>query len=74
MIFVLLSPLKVNALDVNAKAYILVNAETLGVIAGNNYNKKLPIASTTKSMTALILAEQNTPQKNNKSNHRNGYG
>lgn len=61
--FVLLFPLKVNALDVNAKAYILVNAETLGVIAGNNYNEKLPMASTTKIMTALILAEHNTPQK-----------
>ena len=61
--FVLLFPLNVNALDVNAKAYILVNAETLGVIAGNNYNEKLPMASTTKIMTALILAEQQSPQK-----------
>ena len=53
----------VNAATVSAKAYIVVNAETMGVISGENYNKRLPMASTTKIMTALILAEQNTPQR-----------
>lgn len=59
----LVFPLNAEAIETNAKAYVLVNAETMGIVFGKNYNKKLPIASTTKIMTALILAEQNTPQK-----------
>lgn len=61
--FILCSGLTVNSNAVSAKAYILVNADTLGVITGENYNIKLPMASTTKIMTALILAEQNTPNR-----------
>lgn len=49
--------------SVNASGYILINADTFEVLAGDNIHKKLSMASTTKIMTALILAEQNTPEK-----------
>lgn len=62
-LLVLISPFKAKALETSAKAYILVNAETLGILVGENYNIKLPMASTTKIMTALILAEQKNLQK-----------
>ncbi|MBQ1183184.1 MAG: serine hydrolase, partial [Clostridia bacterium] len=49
--------------SVSASGYILINADTFEVLAGENVHKKLSMASTTKIMTALILAEQNTPEK-----------
>lgn len=48
---------------VSAKAYILINAETGSVIEQSNSDMRLPMASTTKIMTAWLLAEQNTPDK-----------
>jgi D-alanyl-D-alanine carboxypeptidase/D-alanyl-D-alanine carboxypeptidase (penicillin-binding protein 5/6) len=48
---------------VNASGYVLINADTFEVLAGDNIHKKLSMASTTKIMTALILVEQNTPEK-----------
>ncbi len=53
----------VSAIETSAKAYVLLNADTLDVIAAGNAHKRLPMASTTKIMTALILAELNTPDK-----------
>ncbi len=53
----------VECYTVNASGYVLINADTLEVLAGDNIHKKLSMASTTKIMTALILAEQNTPEK-----------
>ncbi len=53
----------VECYSVNASGYILINADTFEVLAGDNIHKKLSMASTTKIMTALILAEQNTPEK-----------
>ncbi len=52
-----------KAKAISAKAYIAINADTGGVILGENINLKLSMASTTKIMTSLILAEQNTPDK-----------
>lgn len=49
--------------SVNASGYVLINADTFEVLAGDNIHKKLSMASTTKIMTALIVAEQNTPEK-----------
>lgn len=43
---------------VNAKSYVLIDALTGKVIVGSNEHKQLPIASTTKIMTALITLEQ----------------
>lgn len=44
--------------SVSARAAIIINAATGSVIAEHNARVKLPMASTTKIMTALILAEQ----------------
>ncbi len=62
-IFILTNCLNLRVKGVSAKAYVLINADTLGVIKAQNHNLKLSMASTTKIMTALILAEQNTPNK-----------
>ncbi len=45
------------ALSVSAKAAVLMNAQTAAVIYSRNPDVKLPMASTTKIMTALILTE-----------------
>lgn len=52
-------PLRVEGLEseISAPSAIVVNGETGEVIFGKNINKKLPMASTTKIMTALILCE-----------------
>lgn len=52
-----------TAPDVNAGGFVLINADTLEVLHSGNAHKRLPMASTTKIMTALLLAEQNTPDK-----------
>lgn len=52
-----------KALQTSAKSSILINADTLGVLYSDNAEIQLPMASTTKIMTALILAEQNTPDR-----------
>lgn len=52
-----------DALETSAKAAILINASTGSVLYSKNSDIRLPMASTTKIMTALILAEQNTPDK-----------
>lgn len=43
---------------ITAKAYVLIEASTGKIIVGSNEQNKLPIASTTKIMTALITLEQ----------------
>jgi D-alanyl-D-alanine carboxypeptidase/D-alanyl-D-alanine carboxypeptidase (penicillin-binding protein 5/6) len=47
----------------SAQGMVLINADTLEVLASHNADKKLPMASTTKIMTALLLAEEGTPEK-----------
>lgn len=51
------------ALENSATSAILINADTGSVIFEKNAEERRPMASTTKIMTALILAEQNTPDK-----------
>ncbi len=53
----------VSATGISAKSYCLLNADTFEVIDAKNAHQRLPMASTTKLMTALLLAEQNTPEK-----------
>ena len=48
---------------VSARSAVLINGTTGEVIYGKNQSEQLPMASTTKIMTALLLAEENTPQK-----------
>ncbi len=45
-------------LNVSAKAAVVMCLDTKEIIFGKNFSKKLPMASTTKIMTALILSEQ----------------
>ncbi|MDD4699362.1 MAG: D-alanyl-D-alanine carboxypeptidase [Oscillospiraceae bacterium] len=52
-----------DGLSVSAQAAILINADTGEAIYEKNAHLKLSMASTTKIMTALLLAEQNTPEK-----------
>ncbi len=51
------------ALDTSAQSAILINADTFSVIYSKNAQQRLPMASTTKIMTGLLLAEQNTNDK-----------
>ncbi len=55
-------PLYANAL-VSAKSMVLINASTKEILMEQNAHEKLPMASTTKMMTALILAETNNLEK-----------
>lgn len=54
----------VNALENSATAAIVINGATRSIIYSKNIDAKLPMASTTKIMTALILAEQNALDTN----------
>lgn len=63
LVFCLLLGINCFALENSAESAILINADTFSVIYSKNANERLPMASTTKIMTALILAEQNTPEK-----------
>ncbi len=49
--------------DVSAKSAVLINGTTGEVLYSKNPNEQLPMASTTKIMTALLLAEKNAPEK-----------
>lgn len=52
-------PSKANALaETSAKAAVIINADTCGQIYAQNANECLPMASTTKIMTALLLCEE----------------
>ena len=53
----LLVPFNVGAVSTSAKSAILINADTGEVIYEQNAREKLPMASTTKIMTALLLCE-----------------
>ncbi len=46
-----------NAFGTSAEAHILLDADTGIILTGNNMNKKLKMASTTKIMTTLIALE-----------------
>ena len=53
----------VDALSVNAKGAILINSETGEILFSHNKDTKLPMASTTKIMTGLLLCEFNQMDK-----------
>ena len=56
-------PISVSAVSTSAKAAILINGDTGEVIFGQNENEQLPMASTTKIMTALLLCEHGDFEK-----------
>ncbi len=53
----LLLPFKASAVSVSAKAAVLLNGDNGEVIYSKNADAKLPMASTTKIMTGLLLCE-----------------
>ncbi len=59
----LICNLNADALSINAKSAVLIDALSGEVIYAYNANEKLSMASTTKIMTALILCEQEDLQK-----------
>jgi len=60
---VLVIPFRAEALGTSAKAAILINAATGEVIFEQNADERLPMASTTKIMTALLLCEYGNFEK-----------
>jgi len=56
-------PEKTAALEISAKAAVVVNAATGEVIYSRNPDLRLPMASTTKIMTALLLCEMADPNQ-----------
>ncbi len=52
-----IAPLRVSAVETSAKAAVLINGDTGEVIYSHNADARLPMASTTKIMTALLLCE-----------------
>ena len=47
----------------NDSSYIVMRADTMEVICGDNIHKRLPMASTTKVMTALVVIENVLPDE-----------
>ncbi len=41
----------------DAEAFVVINASTLSVLEGKDIHKRLPMASTTKIMTAIVMCE-----------------
>ena len=64
MMFLLLIPhLQSQALSVSANAAVVINGDTLEVLYSKNCDTRLPMASTTKIMTALLLCESGNLDK-----------
>ena len=61
--FLVLPTMSVAAVSTSAKAAILINGDTGEVIYEQNADEKLPMASTTKIMTALLLCENGDFEK-----------
>lgn len=61
--YLLCVSLNVGAVSTSAKAAILINADTGEVIFEQNASQRLPMASTTKIMTALLLCEKGEMEK-----------
>ncbi len=58
LIFPVINVSALESIDTSAKACIVVEATSGRVLAGTNKDDKLPMASTTKIMTALLAVEQ----------------
>lgn len=64
MVLLLLSSVgSVSALGTSAKAAALICGDTGEVLYSKNADERLPMASTTKIMTALLLCEAGEPEK-----------
>ncbi len=56
-------PVNANVISVSAKSAVLINADNGEIIFSKNCDTKLPMASTTKIMTALLLCEYGNLEK-----------
>ncbi len=56
-------PFKVNAVSTSAKAAVVINGDNGEVIYSSNESTRLPMASTTKIMTGLLLCEYGNFEK-----------
>ena len=63
IIICVFSSLRVRAVSTSAKAAIVIDGFSGEVIYAENENQKLPMASTTKIMTALLLSENGDLEK-----------
>ncbi len=63
IVAVLFTAIPFYAVGTSAKAAVVINGHTGEIIYAHNADQRLPMASTTKIMTALLLAECNTPEK-----------
>ena len=57
LVSVLFTTFYIRTFALSYKGMVLINADTLEILDSYEPHKKLPMASTTKMMTALILAE-----------------
>ena len=58
LLFLLLLPLSAFASEITADSYLLVEKDSFAVIAGKNYHRSLPPASTTKVLTTILALER----------------
>jgi len=58
MLLILLFPLSAMASEITADSYLLVEKDSFSVIAGKDYHRPLPPASTTKVMTTILALEK----------------
>ena len=61
--FCLFSSLRVSAVSTSASAAVVINGDTSEIIYNQNADERLPMASTTKIMTALLLCEHGEFEK-----------
>jgi len=57
-LFILLFPLSAAASGITATSYLLVEKDSFSVIAGKEYHRPLPPASTTKVLTSILALEK----------------
>ncbi len=58
LLVMILAPLSAFAADITADSFILVEKDSFGIIAGRDYHRSLPPASTTKVMTTILALER----------------
>lgn len=63
-LLLLLFPLSLFSAEITADSYLLVEKESFTIVAGKDYHRPLPPASTTKVMTTVLALEQLDEQEN----------
>jgi len=58
MLLVFLFPLSALASEITAESYLLIEKDSFSVIAGKDYHRPLPPASTTKVLTTILALEK----------------